>query len=129
MRLSGTSFAAPMISAAAAYTLAVHPGWTADQVKGALMLSAKNPGKATSGSLGVGSVDARGAQRVSQPPNPNRALNRFLITDPAGSAYPVFDTASWDSAVKADASWDSASWADVSWTDASWDSVSWSDVS
>ena len=129
MRLSGTSFAAPIVSAAAAYVLAAHPSWSADEVKGALMLSADRAGNAAPGSLGVGSVDARGAQLVSRPPNPNRALNRFLITDPAGSAYPVFDAASWDSAVKSDASWDSASWADASWSDVSWDSASWSDAS
>ena len=128
MRLSGTSFAAPMVSAASAYVLAVHPQWTPDQVKGALMASAQKAGKATEGSLGVGSIDARGAQDVASPPNPNRALNRFLINDPSGSEFPVFDTASWDSAVKTDASWDSASWSDASWADASWDSASWADV-
>jgi len=129
MRLSGTSFAAPIVSAAAAYVLAAHPEWTPDDVKGALLVSAEKAGKAVSGSLGVGSLDARGAQRVSKAPNPNRALNRFLINDPAGSAYPVFDAASWDSAAKADVSWDSASWADAAWTDASWDSASWADAS
>jgi serine protease AprX len=129
MRLSGTSFAAPIVSAAAAYVLAVHPSWSADEVKGALMLSAEKAGKAVPGSLGVGSLDARGAQLVSRAPNPNRALNRFLITDPSGSEYPVFDAASWDSAAKSDASWDSASWADASWSDVSWDSASWSDAS
>jgi serine protease AprX len=129
MRLSGTSFSAPMVSAAAAYVLAAHPEWTPDQVKGALMISAEKAGQAVEGSLGVGSLDARAAQRVSRPPNPNRALNRFLITDPAGGSHPVFDAASWDSAAKSDASWDSASWADASWADASWDSASWSDAS
>ncbi|HEV2951022.1 MAG TPA: S8 family serine peptidase, partial [Actinomycetota bacterium] len=134
MRLSGTSLAAPMVSAAAAYVLASHPEWTPDQVKGALMISASRPGKAVAGSLGVGLVDARAAQRVLRPPNPNRGLNRFLITDPSGGSYPVFDTASWDSAAKSDASWDSvswtdASWADVAWSDASWADASWSDAS
>jgi serine protease AprX len=129
MRLSGTSFAAPLVSAAAAYVLAVHPQWTPDQVKGALMISAEKAGNAVSGSLGVGSLDARAAQRASNAPNPNRALNRFLINDSNGGEYPVFDTASWDSAVRSDASWDSASWADASWSDASWDSASWADAS
>jgi serine protease AprX len=129
MRLSGTSFSAPLVSAAAAYVLATHPRWTPDQVKGALMMSSRAAGKATPGALGVGSIDARGAQQVTEPPNPNGSLNRFLITDPAGGADPVFDSASWDSAVKADASWDSASWSDASWSDASWDSASWADAS
>jgi serine protease AprX len=129
MRLSGTSFSAPMVSAAAAYVVAAHPEWTADQVKGALMVSAGGAGRAAPGSLGVGSLNAAAALRVTRPPNPNRALNRFLITDPAGGGYPVFDSASWDSATKADASWDSTSWSDASWSDASWSDASWSDVS
>ena len=41
MQLSGTSFAAPVVSGAAAYLLALHPDWTPDQVKGALMLAAQ----------------------------------------------------------------------------------------
>jgi subtilisin family serine protease len=42
MWMSGTSFAAPVVSGAAALLLARHPNWTPDQVKGALMLTA-NP--------------------------------------------------------------------------------------
>src|SRR5262249_12064726 len=37
LRLSGTSFAAPIAAGAAAQILARHPEWTPDQVKGALM--------------------------------------------------------------------------------------------
>src|SRR5437588_1958817 len=40
MWMSGTSFATPVVSAAAAQILARHPDWTPDQVKGALMLTA-----------------------------------------------------------------------------------------
>ena len=41
MELSGTSFSAPIVSGVAALILGRHPDWTADQVKGALMLGAK----------------------------------------------------------------------------------------
>jgi len=41
MWMSGTSFAAPVVAGAAADLLAIHPGWTPDQVKGALMASAR----------------------------------------------------------------------------------------
>jgi subtilisin family serine protease len=41
MWMSGTSFAAPVVSGAAAQLLARHPGWTPDEVKGALMLTAR----------------------------------------------------------------------------------------
>ena len=40
MQLSGTSFAAPVVSGAAATLMAQHPTWTPDQVKGALMVTA-----------------------------------------------------------------------------------------
>src|SRR5205823_6726424 len=39
MQFSGTSFAAPVVSGIAAELIALHPDWTPDQVKGALMLS------------------------------------------------------------------------------------------
>ena len=42
MWMSGTSFAAPVVSGAAAQLLARHPDWTPDQVKGALMLTARS---------------------------------------------------------------------------------------
>ena len=41
MWMSGTSFAAPVVSGAAAQLLARHPNWTPDQVKGALMQTAR----------------------------------------------------------------------------------------
>jgi serine protease AprX len=129
MRMSGTSFSAPIVAGAAAQVLALHPNWTPDEVKGALMASARLAGLAEEQSVGTGQIDLRAALRVGQPPNPNRSLLRFLIDDPAGGPIPVFDAASWDSAAKSDVSWDSASWSDVSWSDASWADASWSDAS
>jgi serine protease AprX len=129
MRMSGTSFSAPIVAGAAAQLLAAHPNWTPDDVKGALMLTARQAGRAAKYSLGAGEIDVRSAIKVSRPPNPNRALLRFLVDDPAGGSVPVFDVASWDSAAKSDVSWDSASWADASWADASWADASWADAS
>jgi serine protease AprX len=129
MQLSGTSFAAPVVSAAAAYVLALHPEYTPDQVKGALMVTAvATPGLAPR-SMGVGEVRSDNAAKVVAPPNPNASLNRFLTADPNGGTTPVFDAVSWSDAAKASVSWDSASWSDASWDSASWDSASWSDVS
>jgi serine protease AprX len=129
MRMSGTSLAAPIVAAAAAHVLAVHPEWTPDEVKGALMATARPAGLAETDSVGMGQVDVRAAQRVTNPPNPNRALARFLVADEADGPVPVFDAASWDSAAEDDASWDSASWSDASWTDASWGDASWAGAS
>ena len=64
MELSGTSFAAPVVSGMAADLLGVHPDWTPDQVKGAIMRSATAIKKAAPLSVGVGEVDIHeGARR------------------------------------------------------------------
>jgi serine protease AprX len=127
IQLSGTSFAAPVISAAAAQILAKHPEYTPDQVKGALMVSTKPVADAPLGSVGVGELQVSNANAVKNPPNPNKALNQFVTTDLTGSR--LFDAVSWSDAAKANVSWDSVSWADVSWADAAWSAVSWADVS
>jgi serine protease AprX len=144
IQLSGTSFAAPVVAGAAAQILARHPDFTPDQVKGALMVSAKDVGNAAPGSVGVGELQMGKAALMNRPPNPNKALNRFLVSDASGGGVPVFDGVSWYDAAKASVSWDSVSWdsvswadlstslvswADVSWTDVSWTDVSWADVS
>ncbi len=129
MRLSGTSFAAPIVAGTAAQILARHPSWTPDQVKGALMLRARFIPEAPPGSAGVGELNAKRAADVIKAPNPNLALNRFVIPDPTGGSTPVFDSVSWSDAAKAGVAWDAVSWSDVTWSDASWSDVSWSDVS
>jgi serine protease AprX len=129
MWMSGTSFAAPIVSGAAADLLALHPSWTPDQVKGALMSTAKALPQTPAGSAGVGEVKLDAAALVADPPNPNRALDAFLMADPAGSSTPVFDAVSWADAARANAAWDAVSWNDVSWHDVSWGDVSWSESS
>ena len=131
MRLSGTSFAAPIVAGAAAQILARHPMWTPDQVKGALMQRARFIPDAPPGSAGVGELNAQRSADVMRPPNPNLALNRFIIADSSSglSGARVFDSASWSDLARSSVSWDSASWSDASWSDVSWSDVSWSDVS
>ena len=128
MWMSGTSFAAPVVAGIAADLLALHPTWTPDQIKGALMLTAA-PTSATTGAyaLGVGEVQATAAAAVVTPPNPNAGLDGFVVSDPNGGL--VFDAASWSSAAQASASWNSASWSSASWSSASWSSASWSSAS
>src|SRR5919197_16498 len=129
MELSGTSFAAPVVAGSAAQILARHPTWTPDQVKGALMLSAKVLPSAVRGSVGVGGLNAYGAAMpVANPPHPNLALRKFVTSSGSGGDL-SFDAASWATTVQADASWATASWADASWADASWAAASWADTS
>jgi serine protease AprX len=127
MELSGTSFAAPVVSGVAALILGKHPGFTPDQVKGALMLGAKPMPKANDLSEGVGEVNAARSVEFATPPAANNALSKFIVSDSSGA--PVFDAASWASTAKANASWASASWDSASWAEASWDSASWASAS
>jgi serine protease AprX len=137
MRLSGTSLSAPIVSGIAADILALHPRFTPDQVKGALMLGARPVSRATSFSAGVGEAYAPLAASYWSPPNPNRALDAFLVPGPDGGP-PAVDDAGWLAAVHSSPAWDAVSWSDgwdsvawslVSWSDVSWSDVSWADVS
>jgi serine protease AprX len=128
IQLSGTSFAAPVVSGAAAQILARHPDWTPDQVKGALMATVRKMPAAIPGSVGLGQITPVWAASLTNPPNPNRSLNQFVVSASGGSGK-VWDSASWEAAVQANASWDTASWLDASWLDASWLDASWDTAS
>jgi serine protease AprX len=127
MWMSGTSFAAPVVSGLAASIIAKHPTWTPDQVKGALMEAAKSPnGYTPGGALGVGVVNGAQANNASGNANPNLALNGFVST---ATGTPVFNAEQWYAAASSNASWNSASWSSASWSSASWSSASWSSAS
>jgi serine protease AprX len=129
MWMSGTSFAAPIVSGAAAQILARHPDWGPNEVKGALMLTSAYLAGAPAPSAGVGEIDAATAASLDfTPPNPNENFYEFIHADPL-TGQPVFDQASWASRVATDASWSSASWASASWASASWASASWASAS
>jgi serine protease AprX len=128
MRLSGTSFSAPIVAGAAAQLLIQHPNWTPDQIKGALMQRARYIPEAPAGSAGVGEINAFRSTMLTTPPNPNAALNTFVKPNLL-TGTTEFDGTAWYAAAKSSVSWDSVSWSDVSWTDVSWTDVSWSDVS
>jgi serine protease AprX len=129
MQLSGTSFAAPIVSGTAAYLLALHPRWSPDQVKGAIMLSAQAEPSAAPMSVGVGLVDLDAAGDIGTPghpnaPNPNLALDKF-VHSVAGSPIPVFDTAAWQAAALRDPNWDAPTWNAAAWGSAAWGSAAW----
>jgi serine protease AprX len=129
MSLSGTSFAAPVVAGAAAELLARHPDWTPDQVKGALMATARGLNIADPLATGAGEIDLTGALAVAAPTNPNAGLDRFVVDDDA-SGGKAFDAAGWDAALTADpTAWSEVSWSEVSWSEVSWSEVSWSEVS
>ena len=123
MELSGTSFAAPIVAGAAAYLLSIHPDWTPDQVKGALMEAATPTPNAVAGSDGVGEVNIAAAAQITDPPNPNAGLDQYLTTDADGSN--AFDAAAWNSAAWSSAAWSSAAWSSAAWSSAAWSSAAW----
>jgi serine protease AprX len=129
MWMSGTSFAAPVVAAAAAYVLAVHPAWTPDQVKGALMAAAADPtGYTGGGAMGVGEVQADVATKTNGSANPNAGLDGFVTTD-STTGLNVFDTDSWYATAVANPAWDTMSWASQSWASATWSTQSWASMS
>jgi serine protease AprX len=137
IQLSGTSFAAPVVAGAAAQILAAHPGYTPDQVKGALMVSAKPDPGAAPGSLGVGEMQMGRAVLRLSPPNPNLGLDQFVSNGSfdaqawfnAAKANPSWDAVSWSSSAWSGADFNAVAWSDVSWETVSWETVAWSDVS
>jgi serine protease AprX len=124
MQLSGTSFAAPVVSAAAAMLRAGNPGLTPDQIKGILMVTATPEPLVKSGALGVGDVNiALARMHRGAVPNPNAGLDKFLAKASDGST--VFDAVAWQTQALASAAWNSAAWASAAWSDAAWASAAW----
>ena len=117
MWMSGTSFSAPIVAGAAAQILARSPGLSPDQVKGALMLKARQVPSADPGA-GVGEIDAGAAASVSSPPNPNAGLNQFVTNG-------TFDAEAWASHVTVNANWTAANWTAANWVGANWVSSNW----
>jgi serine protease AprX len=129
IQLSGTSFAAPVVSGSIAQILARHPEWTPDQVKGALMLTARDVDGAVEGSFGVGQITTTKAAALrSTPPNPNLVLNQFLVPDPSGGSVPVFDDAAWANLALSNAAWNTAAWSSAAWSSAAWSNAAWSNA-
>jgi len=139
MWMSGTSFAAPVVAGAADLLLALHPDWTPDDIKGALMASATplaSPG------TGIGEVNIADAAAVTGAPSPNAGLDAYawhaaVQTDPdwndasleANWTASNWTAANWTSANWTAANWTEANWTDSNWTDANWTAANWTEIS
>ncbi len=133
IQLSGTSFSAPVVSGTVADMLARHPNWSPDQVKGALMRTARTLSVGNPKAAGLGELTASRAATSTVTPNPNLGLEQFVHSASNGPGS-VFDATSWARVARSNASWNSMSWAsqswsDMSWADQSWSSMSWADMS
>jgi serine protease AprX len=127
MQLSGTSFAAPVVAGTAAQILARHPNWTPDQVKGALMVTAR-PVPVTPKAAGMGEVNAVRAAQIAYAPNPNRGVEQYLTTAADGSTS--FNALAWTDAVKSksDLAWSDLAWSDLAWSDSNLAAMAWTDL-
>lgn len=119
-RIGGTSMSAAIVSGIVAGLLEVHPEWTPDQVKGALVNNLRGidgGGKAeVSADKAIKANDKELVSNVGLTPNE--------LIDPATGqidyARASWSRASWSKVEGARASWSRASWSRASWSRASW---------
>lgn len=83
MLMSGTSMASPHVAGAAALLKALHPGWSPDEIKSALMMTAKTVGVRDSYNNAAAGPFARGAGRI----NLYQAARAGLVMNETSSAY------------------------------------------
>lgn len=126
MRMSGTSFAAPVVSGAIALLLQHEPHLTPDQVKSRLLTTANRNWPAYDATkAGAGYLDIAAAVRSTSIASANTGLPvSTLLTSGGNGVGQLLGTLlglNWDSV-----SWSSVSWSSVSWSSVSWSSVSWS---
>jgi serine protease AprX len=134
-RVSGTSMAAPIVAGIAADLLSVHPDWTPNQVKGALVSTTRLTADRAPEVDASRALNATAVQRVS-----NRGLTPSPLLDAAtgwlGATDTSWERASWKSATGDLApAWTAASWtcdcaasaavADTNTTRARWGRASW----
>jgi serine protease AprX len=123
-RVGGTSMAAAVTSGAAAALIQLHPNWSNNRIKAALVNRLRDI-------IGVGGEIALDKANVSTDfglLNPNLGALPSRLIDPATGAIDwtraSWSRASWsDAADPLRASWSRASWSRASWSDATWSSV------
>jgi serine protease AprX len=119
-RMSGTSMAAPMVSAAAALLLQDEPGLTPDQVKYRLMATANKSWagyNATKSGAGYLDVNAAVGGTTTKSANTGVMASQLLMT---GEAPITWGSVGWNSV-----GWNSVGWNSVGWNSVGWNSVGW----
>lgn len=119
-RMSGTSTAAPMVSAAVALLLQDEPDLTPDQVKYRLMATAnKSWGGYNATKSGAGYLDVYAAVRGTSTQSANTGVkpSQLLTT---GSHPITWGSVGWNSV-----GWNSVGWNSVGWNSVGWNSVGW----
>jgi serine protease AprX len=119
--LSGTSMATPMVSGVAALALQAHPDWTPDQLKAALISTAR---PISSAGGGAGEVDAAAVVNCTLPGYANQGVPlNFGVANAAGTT--IYDAATWNAATWNAATWNAATWNSTVWDAATWNAATW----
>jgi serine protease AprX len=126
MWMSGTSLAAPQVAGAAAQLLAHHPGWTPDQVKGALIRAASKLNSDTNRSGGFGELNLARAAAIAAAPSYQDNLSAFVTADPSGQPY--FDGSAWETTVSSQTDWSETDWSETDWSETDWSETDWSET-
>ena len=118
-RMSGTSMAAPMVSAAAALLLQDEPNLTPDQVKYRLMATANKTWPGYNAKVGAGYLDVYAAVKgtTNTSANTGTRVSQMLWT---GSQPVNWTSVNWNSV-----NWNSVNWNSVNWNSVNWNSVNW----
>ena len=130
--INGTSFASPQVAGAAAIVFQVHPSYSPDNVKWALV--AKQGSKPKSSK--VGSLSLNSSWNLAGAPGSANQGVPALVCAPGtpclsgGTVASSWNSSSWNSSSWSSSSWSSSSWNSSSWNStADWSSSSWNSSS
>ncbi len=119
-RMSGTSMAAPMVSAGIALLLQDEPNLTPDQVKYRLIATANKSWSGYNASKsGAGYLDVYAAVYGTSTQSANTGLKASNLLS-TGSTPITWNNVGWNSV-----GWNSVGWNSVGWNSVGWNSVGW----
>jgi serine protease AprX len=122
--ISGTSFSAPQVAAAAAILFQLHPDWSPDAVKGVLVKKGHSL-KNTS----LRALDVMNAAGTSSSVLANQGVPALVCAPGSLCLSGNTIASSWNSSSWTSSSWTSSSWVSSSWNSSSWTSSSWTSSS